>query len=65
MPDALDLANIVDSEVDVFEFFKLVEALHLGDKVALHVQNLQVTAINVQILYLLNVLLVQGDLQFR
>lgn len=63
MPYALDLRDIIDSEVDVFELLQLVEALHFGYQITLHVQNLQMTAVHVKILDLLKVLLMKRDLQ--
>jgi len=57
--DTLDLADIVDGKVDVFNLSELVEALHLRDQVALQVQDLQMPAIYVQILNLFYVLLMQ------
>ena len=62
MSNSLDLVDTVDGQVDVFELPQLVESLHLRDKVTLQVQDLQVAAIDVQILDLLQILLMQRDL---
>ena len=62
LPDALDLAHVVHREVDVLELPQLVQTLHLRDQVALQVQDFEVPAVHVQVLYFFQVLLVQRDL---
>lgn len=62
MSNSLDLVDTVDGQVDVFELPQLVEPLHLRDKITLQVQDLQVAAIDIQILDLLQILLMQRDL---
>lgn len=59
---ALYQANIVHSEVDIFELLELGKAFHSLDEVVLQVQDLQMAAVHVQIAYLLDTELMQGNL---
>lgn len=60
--DVFNFGDIVKGHVEVLEFFEFVEVLHLLDDVVLEVEDLEVTAEDVQVLYFDKFLLVERDL---